>query len=109
MKWFVFLLLLMFCSCTKVVKIKTYNLDNGTWVLTRQTEIRQKYITANVRFIDRSGPVEIEPLIKKDDEFSFWNLTKGLWETSVEVAKDTLHFNVGDTESDKTIINVKDK
>jgi len=101
------LILLLLLGCAKTVTIRSYAIDNGTLVMVRETTVKQKHIKANIRFIDAGGPVEIEPLIKDENEFSFFGLTKSLFETAVDTAKDTIHWNIGETESDKTEINIE--
>jgi hypothetical protein len=93
-------------GCTKTVTITSYSLDNGTWCKVRETTVKQSHINANIRFIDAGGPVEIEPLIKNENGFSYFDLTKSLWDAGIETAKDTIHWNIGET--DKTEINIHD-
>ena len=102
------LLLLLISGCAKTVTITSYVNVNGKMQPIRKTVVKQRHMEGNVRFVDQNGPVEIETLLK-DDGFSFSELTKGLWDSAVETAKDTLHFNIGDTQSDKTNIHIEGK
>ncbi len=94
-------------GCAKSVTIKTYSLDNGTnkMILTRKSVVKMRWVKANIRFVEpQYGPTEIEALPPK--EGSRWGMAGVLFGEAISIAKSTLHWNVGDTQEDKTEINI---